>query len=136
MRPATDKQKALLKDLARNKQLSTMLKNKDLDGLSSKDASTLIDRCMKRIRPEKEQAKPEKPASKGYAVFDAVRLCEDEEAEIRRRHREHCKKIMKECIKDFPDDKDLATAVFSKRADKIFTWMQRAKAEKQAESQD
>ena len=48
MNPATDKQIALLKDFAKNKKLSSILKGKDFDELSSKDASGLIDLCMKK----------------------------------------------------------------------------------------
>jgi hypothetical protein len=139
MNPATEKQKALLKDFAKNKELGSILNGKDFDELSSKDASGLIDRCMKKIKQKKNSKDSKKPASNykgGFGMMDSVQLSEVEEAKIRNQHRKHCNKIMVECIKDYTDDPEMITAVFSKRADKIFTWMQRAKAEKLAQSND
>jgi len=59
---------------------------------------------------------------------------DEEEAEMRSKHRSHCSKVFAECLKDaavFVDTEksldltDAAAALFSKRADAIFSFMQR-----------
>ncbi|TET75170.1 MAG: hypothetical protein E3J56_01090 [Candidatus Aminicenantes bacterium] len=59
---------------------------------------------------------------------------DEEEEAIRSKHRSHCNKIFSECMKDaeaFLDPADIqakidiAAVLFSKRADAIFSFMQR-----------
>jgi G3E family GTPase len=64
-------------------------------------------------------------------VLNKTDLVNDDELEaVREAHRQHCRDIIKECKTDYPDDNDLQLAVFDKRCDKVFTWIQRAVEEK------
>jgi hypothetical protein len=138
MKPASTKQKKLLRDFANDKKLQPILNGKDFDKLNSKEASDLIKECMKRNgqKDRSKQSAPSKGNKSSYNNLDTVELTEKEETQVREEHREHCKNIMQECLDDWPQNKQVAIAVFEKRADKIFTRLQRAKTEKQMQSKD
>jgi len=129
-KPASPQQKKYLKDLSAEKKHGSILNGKDFDKLSSKEASDLIKRCKKKQREEKES----KTKKNSYNNSEPTELTDEEEAQVREEHREHCKKIMQECLNDWRPDKEVAVAVFKKRADKIFTRLQKAKAQKQMQS--
>ena len=40
------------------------------------------------------------------------------------------KKVLRECEEDYPEDKEVQLAMFDKRTDKVFTWLQQALDEK------
>lgn len=57
-------------------------------------------------------------------AWSVARMTLEEEEGLRKVHREHCKKILRECIDDYPKNLDMAVALFEKRADKFFSWSQ------------
>lgn len=63
-------------------------------------------------------------------AWKTVRLTVEELAMARDAHREHCINILRECCKDFPNDVESRIAVFDKRCDKVFSWIQQALDEK------
>ena len=67
-------------------------------------------------------------------TWKTVKLTVEELARLRGVHRQHCVQILEECSEDFPDDRELLLAVFDKRADKIFTWIQQSLDEKVRET--
>jgi hypothetical protein len=62
--------------------------------------------------------------------FKTVALTSEELAMIRKTHRGHCADVLGGCEEDYPDDRELQLAMFEKRCDKIFTWIQQALDEK------
>ena len=63
-------------------------------------------------------------------TWKTVKLTVEELTKLRGAHRQHCIQILEECEDDYPDDRELALAVFDKRTDKIFTWIQQELDEK------
>ena len=57
-------------------------------------------------------------------AWSVARMTAEEEEALRKAHREHCKRILRECIDDYPKNLDIAAALFNRRADKFFSWSQ------------
>lgn len=57
-------------------------------------------------------------------AWQVARISLEEEEALRGAHREYCKRILRECVDDFPKNLDLAVALFEKRCDKFFSWAQ------------
>jgi hypothetical protein len=57
-------------------------------------------------------------------AWQVARMTKEEEARLRVAHDGHCREILKDCVRAFPDRVELAVALFDKRADKFFTWSQ------------
>lgn len=62
----------------------------------------------------------------GDGKFGTVFLSEEELGKVRQAHRRHCLDVLAECEADFRDDPGKVLAVFEKRADKVFSWIQQA----------
>lgn len=110
----TEKQLDALKKFQKNEKLTALFNGIDIEELTKQEASGLIDQCIEKANLRRKNGKKH------------VALTEDEMEKIRWAHAQHCDLILKECAKKYPDDKDVQLAVFNKRCDKVFTWMQRA----------
>ena len=66
----------------------------------------------------------------GNGKFGTVFLSEEELGKVRQAHRKHCLDVLTECEDDFGDDSAKVLAMFEKRADKVFSWIQQALEEK------
>jgi hypothetical protein len=126
MTEATEKQLAALEKFSKNDDLKELFKGIDLGSLEKKAASDLLDRCIGKINGNKNG----QSGGKYRKVGRGVRLSDDEMENVRQDHRQHCRDIINECMDDFPEDTELQLAVFNKRCDKVFTWIQRAVEEK------
>jgi hydroxylamine reductase (hybrid-cluster protein) len=138
MENATEKQVLALKKFARNHELSRgILRGIQFENLNKKEASDLIDRCIKQNSNFKNADELDDPKIK-YAQnfrdnngkFRTTALSEQELEKIREAHRQHCQQILSECSEDYPEESELILAVFDKRCDKIYTWIQQALDEK------
>jgi hypothetical protein len=126
----TQKQLDLMKDLKVDFDENTVTKE---------EAKNLISKALSENRKKVEQAK-EKISnslpcySQNYrdlnGTWRTVKLTAEELMKLRGAHRQHCIQILEECEEDFPNDRELVLAVFDKRADKIFTWIQQELDEK------
>lgn len=145
MTGATNKQIIALKRFAKNPELSRgLLKGVQFDQLSKEEASELIQKCYdhqngaaeENIDSNDDSDETEFKVSfsqnykNGNGSFSTVTLTEEELAEIREAHKQHCVEVLSECEEDYPDDRELQLAMFDKRADKVFTWLQQALDEK------
>jgi len=147
---ATEKQIIALKRFAKNPELSkSILKGKQFDELSKKEASELIKKCYDHengvtdengdlndtsdddpVKSGDFRIKFSQNYRNGDGSFKTTILSDEELAEIRDAHRRHCEQVMEECSEDYSDDRELQLAMFDKRADKVFTWIQQALDEK------
>ncbi|MCF8121959.1 MAG: hypothetical protein K9K34_06060 [Desulfarculaceae bacterium] len=66
----------------------------------------------------------------GNGKFGTVFLSEEELGKVRQAHGKHCLDVLAECEADFGGDPGKVLAVFEKRADKVFSWIQQALEEK------
>lgn len=151
MAEATEKQVIRLKKFVKeNPELSKgLLKGVQFDELSKSEASELIKKCYDYENgmtdenddlnddPEEDSyesgefmVKFSQNYRNGDRSFKTATLTDEELAEIRGAHKEHCQQVMQDCEEDYPDDRELQLAMFDKRADKIFTWIQQALDEK------
>jgi hypothetical protein len=140
--PPTQNQIVLLKRLQVTNG-GMALEEKDFQKLSKQQASGMID-AMIRDR-KKGNGKGTQQSSEGSSAeseiiakpflftqnfrgdsgaWQVARMTAEEEEALRKAHREHCKRILKECVDDFPKNLDIAVALFEKRADKFFSWSQ------------
>ncbi|MBM3200690.1 hypothetical protein FJZ53_07150 [Candidatus Woesearchaeota archaeon] len=131
----TEKQLIALKRFAKNPELSQgILKGVKFDGLSKEEASELIKKCLGQNNSSEgvltgDSADFVIRFGQNYKdgdVFKTVFLTSEELEAIRNAHREHCAEVLRECEDDYPDDRELQLAMFDKRTDKIFTWLQQA----------
>lgn len=133
---ATEKQINALKRLAKNPELSNgVLKGVSFDELSKSEASNLIKQCLaKRFQENYDDGTFSFKFSQNYrkddGSFGTAALTDEELAEVREAHKKHCIAILEDCEDDYPDDNELQLAMFSRRADKVFTWIQQALDEK------
>jgi len=136
MESATEKQVMALKSLARNPELSQgILKGIKFSELSKQEASQLITKCYGKKENNEEQhdedgVRYSQNYRDNYGIFRTTNLTEEELKGVREAHRKHCQEILEECNEDYPEEPELILAVFDKRCDKIFTWIQQALDEK------
>ena len=57
-------------------------------------------------------------------AWSVARMTAEEEEALRKEHGKHCLKVLRECLEVYPEDYQLAIALFEKRADKFFSWAQ------------
>jgi hydroxylamine reductase (hybrid-cluster protein) len=134
MENATEKQVQALKKFARNQELSKgILRGIEFENLNKKEASELITKCIDQsstFRNADEIDDPEVKYAQNFrdnnGKFRTTTLREEELEKIREAHREHCHQILSECRDDYPEESELILAVFDKRCDKIYTWIQHA----------
>ena len=102
---------------------------------SFEEADALIKEALSKDKKSLEEAKGRVlnsfPCySQNYrdhnGTWKTVRLAIEELIKVRGAHRQHCIQILKECEDDYPNDRELQLAVFDKRCDKVFTWIQQA----------
>ena len=135
---ATDKQINALKRLTKFPNLANgVLKDIEFDGLDKKEASELISKCNELL-----DSKPNMQNDNGFQIIfrqthmtgsghkETVELYGEELEKIRSAHAKHCQKILIELEEEYPEDRELQLAVFNKRCDKIFTWIQQALSKK------
>ena len=135
MERATEKQVLTLKKLAKNPELSQgLLKSVKFDELSKQEASQLISKCFDDNNTKKDDE--DHPVNycqnykDNYGIFRTTALTDEELERVRETHRKHCQEILEECNEDYPEEPELILAVFDKRCDKIFTWIQQTLDEK------
>lgn len=132
MEKATEKQVITLKKFAKNPELSReILKGIEFDDLNKQEASELITKCINQTNNIYEEEGDDKirysqKFRDAYGIFRLATLTDEEIAKIRKDHREHCRQIFIECRDEYPGEPDVQLAVFEKRCDKIFTWIQQA----------
>ena len=124
------------------KQLNLMRELKidfDEEEITKEEAKTLISEALNKNRKSLEGAKEKvlnsfPRFSQNYrdhnGTWKTVKLTVEELSKLRAAHRQHCIQILEECEDDYPTDRELVLAVYDKRADKIFTWIQQALDEK------
>jgi len=140
---ATEKQVIALKRFARNSELSQgILKGVQFDELSKEEASELIKKCYEQGSSNGNGngfltgktgdfvIRFSQNYRNGDGDFKTVYLTDEEEEAVRMAHKEHCIDVMKDLQDDYPEDRELQLAMFEKRADKIFTWIQQGLDEK------
>jgi hypothetical protein len=143
MTDATEKQVIALKRFARNPELSQgILKSVSFDDLSKKEASELIKECYAKQNDKGGESATfivESNGSKGSfsqnyrkddGNFGTITLTDEELLGVREAHKIHCIEVLRDCEEDYPDDRELQLAMFDKRVDKVFTWIQQALDEK------
>lgn len=145
MTDATEKQVIRLKKFVKdNPDLSKgILKGIQFDDLGMAEASELIKKCYdyeKGVADDNSEHDSDVSSEfrvrfsqnyrNGNGAFGTVSLTDEELAEIRTAHKDHCQQVMEDCEEDYPDNRELQLAMFDKRADKIFTWIQQALDEK------
>ena len=141
MAEATENQIITLKKFGKNKEISNgILKGVDFDGLNKEEASDLISQCIAHVNGKNGNGsgKNKDFSDAGYSQnyrngngeWKNVSLTDDEIVKVREVHRQYCKEIMEECVEDYPDDQERQLTMFDKRADKIFSWIQKALDEK------
>jgi len=134
MEEATEKQINALKKFAKNPELSKgLLKGVSFDQLDKEEARELIGKCYDHVNgssEEEEDSSFEIKFSQNYrngdGKFGNVSLSSEELLEVREAHSQHCREVMQECEEEYPNDRELQLAMFDKKADKIFTWIQQA----------
>ena len=124
------------------KQIDLMKRLKvdfDEKKITKEEAKELINNALngnkKNLEQTKENIINSLPCySQNYrdhnGTWKTVKLTVEELTKLRGAHRQHCIQILEECEDDYPDDRELVLAVFDKRADKIFTWIQQELDEK------
>ena len=141
MTQATEKQIIALKKFAKNPELSSgLLKGVRFDDLSKEEASDLIKKCYEAqnngnsngsvLEGSDFKIRFSQNFKNGDGNFSTVTLTDEELEAVRNAHREHCAEVLRDCDKDYPDDKELQISMFDKRADKVFSWIQQALDEK------
>ena len=143
MGDATQKQIIALKRFAKNRELSSgILKGVQFDELSKEEASDLISKCYDRENGviddsndvDEDDSEFSLKFSQNYkngdGSFGTATLTDEELAEVRDAHRKHCEQVMNDCCENYPDDREFQLAMFDKRCDKVFTWIQQALEEK------
>ena len=65
-----------------------------------------------------------------YRLQRATTLTDEEILNIRDADKRHCKEILNECRDEYPGEPEIQIAVFDKRCDKIFSWIQQARDQK------
>jgi len=126
---ATDKQLVALEKFSKNSELKKLFENIDLKNISRKDASKLMEECIKQVNEKAATKLKNVIFSANYKNgngWKSVMLTDAELESIRGAHKRHCEKIIDECHKEYPESKLMALAMFEKRADKVFTWIQQA----------
>ena len=132
MESITEKQIIALKKFAKNPELSKdILKGIEFEDLTKQEASALITKCINQTNNfHGEEGQDKNRCSQNfkdaYGIFRIMTLTDEEIAKIRKDHSEHCKQILNECRDEYPGEPDVQLAVFEKRCDKIFTWIQQA----------
>jgi hypothetical protein len=135
----TEKQVNALQKFAKNKELSDgILKDVKFDQLTKEKASELIDKCIKMANGNKNESSGLDLSKISYShnykngngSFSTAKLSDEELEKVREAHLRHCKEILQECEEGYPNDRELQLAIFEKRADKVFTWIERALDEK------
>ena len=147
--PPTQNQIFLLKRLS-STDGSFALQEKDVEKLSKQQASGMIDamiRDRKKNGKGKGNGKGTHQVSEGNGssaeseiaskpflftqnfrgdsgAWSVARMTAEEEEALRKEHGKHCLKILRECLEVYPEDYQLAIALFEKRADKFFSWSQ------------
>jgi hypothetical protein len=138
MESATEKQVLALKKFARNNELSReLLRGIEFENLNKKEASDLITKCIEQsstFRNADELDDPKIRYAQNFrdqnGKFRTTALTDGELERIREAHSKHCEQILLECKEDYPDETEIMLAVFDKRCDKIYTWIQQALDEK------
>jgi phosphoheptose isomerase len=143
MAEATEKQIMRLKRFVKDSpELSKgLLKGVQFDQLSKEEASELIKKCYEKAGSGSGDGVLSGQAGdfvirfsqnyrNGDGSFKTVALTDEELAEVRQAHSNHCDQIYQECVDAYPDDQDVQLAMFDKRADKVFSWIQQALDEK------
>ena len=108
----------------------------DEEEITREEATKLISEALSKnnSRDEKEILSDSPKFSQNYRDSDGawktVALTAEELVRIRQAHSNHCDQIFQECIDTYPKDKDAQIAMFDKRCDKFFTWLQQALDEK------
>jgi len=135
MEEATEKQINALKKFAKNPELSKgLLEGVQFEGLDKEEARELIGKCYDLVNTNSEEEQEDSSFKvrfsqnyrNGDGKFGNVRLSSEELLKVREAHSQHCIKVMQECEEDYPADRELQLAMFDKKADKIFTWIQQA----------
>jgi hypothetical protein len=133
-----------LKKFAKNKEIyNEYLKGVQFDELSKEEATELIGKCYDHVNGNETTVEDEDEHGDGEfeikfsanyknsnGSFGTVILSDEELVEVRQAHRQHCEEIYNQCVDDYPGDSGVQIAMFEKRADKIFTWIQQELDEK------
>ena len=135
---ATEKQINALKRLTKFPNLANgILKDIEFDGLDKKEASELISKCNELLdnKPTMKNDNDfqiifRQTHTTGSGHKESVELYGDDLEKVRSAHAKHCQKILMELEEEYPDDRGLQLAMFEKRCDKIFTWIQQALSKK------
>ena len=136
MESITEKQVLALKKFAKNSELSKgILKGIEFEDLNKQEASDLITECIKQTNNTygedgEDKIKYSQDFKDTYRIYRMTTLTDEQITKIREAHREHCKQIINECRDEYPGEPDVQLAVFEKRCDKIYTWIQKALDEK------
>jgi len=135
MESATEKQVIALKKFAKNPLLSKgLLKGVQFEDLNRKEASELITKCYGQngngLGEGEYKIKYSQNFKDTYGIFRVATLTDEELTKVREVHNKHCREILNECKDEYPGDPEIQIAVFEKRCDKIFTWIQHALDEK------
>ena len=142
MTEATSKQIMALKKFAKNKEIyNEYLKGVQFDELSKEEATELIGKCYDHVNQNKTDLEEDEEGTDEGIKFSAnyknkdgsfgtVILTDEELVEVRQAHRQHCEEIYNQCVDDYSNDEDVQVAMFEKRADKVFTWIQQKLEEK------
>ncbi len=132
MESATEKQVIALKKFAKNPQLTNgILKGIQFEDLKKQEASELITKCINQTNniygeEGEDKIRYSQNFKDAHGIFRIATLTDEEITNIRKDHNEHCKQILIECRDEYPREPDVQLAVFEKRGDKIFTWIQQA----------
>ena len=131
MECASDKQIVALEKFAKNANLKKLFQDVKLDGLSRKEASDLMDKCIGKVQASRiEKLKFSQNYKNNDGQWGTAQLSKEELESVRDKHQKHCIEVMHELEDQFPDDRELQIAMFNKSADKVFTWIQQALDEK------
>ena len=136
MGSATEKQVIALKKFAKNPKFSKgVLKGIQFGDLDKVQASELISKCLEQgnnANGQNGQDKTRYPENfrDAYRIYRMTTLTDEEAKRIREAHKKHCKEILNECRDEYPGEPAVQLAVFDKRCDKIYTWIQQGRDEK------
>ena len=145
MGSATEKQVIALRKFAKNPKFGKgILKGIQFGDLDKLQASELISKCLEQgnnTNGQRGQDKARYPQNfkDAYRIYRMTTLTDEQAKEIREAHKRHCNEILDECRDEYPGEPAVQLAVFDKRCDKIYTWIQQArddKVRKQSESPD
>ena len=132
MESITEKQVIALKKFAKNPELSKgILKEIEFKDLDKQQASELITKCINHTNniygeEGEDKIRYSQNHKDAYGIFRIATLTDEEITKIRKDHSEHCRQILNECRDEYPGEPDVQLAIFEKRCDKIFTWIQQA----------